>query len=109
MSLYWEVALEFHLRGRLGVVGGGELRHRLVSAEEGGGPEHARKGLELGIIGANRVDVVAPCDRDPVLGALELRLESQEVLVRLEVRVVLAHRKQAAKCARELVLRVLEL
>ena len=102
-------ASELHLRRRLRTLDRGELRHRLVAAEECRGPQQAGEGLELGVVGAHRLDVVAPRDRDAVLGAFELRLQRQEVLVRLEVGIVLADRDQPAERAGELVLRVLEL
>ena len=69
----------------------------------------AGEGPQLGVVGAHRLDVVAPRDGDAVLGALELRLQRQEVLVRFQVGIVLAHREQPPERARELVLRVLEL
>src|SRR6201988_3537203 len=102
-------ASELHLRRLRGTLDRGELRHRLVGTEEGRGPQEAGEGLELGVVDPHRLDVVAPGDGDAVLGALELRLQRQEVLVRLEVGIVLARRDQPAERAGELVLRVLEL
>jgi hypothetical protein len=102
-------ALELYLR-RLGcILACRELRHRLVGTEERRGPQYAGERLELGIVGPNRLDVVATRDRDAVFSAFELGLEREEVLVRLEVRVVLADGDQPAERATKLVLRVLKL
>src|SRR5262245_58686306 len=74
-------ALEFNLR-RLGcILSCRELRHRLVGTEERRGPQYAGERLELGIVGPNRFDVVAPRDRDAIFGTFELGLEREEVLV----------------------------
>ena len=71
---------ELHLRRRLRAFVGGEFRHRLVAAEDGLRPEHGREGAQRRVIGPHRLDIVAPRDRDAVLGAFELRLQRQEVL-----------------------------
>ena len=68
----------------------------------------AREGGELGVVDAHRLDVVAPRDGDAVLGALELRLQGEEVLPRLDVGIALGHDQQLAQRAAKLVLRVLE-
>src|SRR5437879_12044785 len=75
-------ALELDLRRTLGLFGDGEGLHRLVAFIERARPDHARKGLELGIVCLHRPDVVAPSDRDAVFGAFELRLQRQEGRVR---------------------------
>src|ERR1700719_818182 len=62
-----------------------ECLHGLVAAVEGGSPDHAGKGAQLRVVLAHRLDVVAPCHRDAILGAFELRLECKKVLVRFEV------------------------
>jgi hypothetical protein len=54
------------------------------------------------------LDVAVARDRDPVLRALELRLEREEVLVRLQVRIILGDGDQAAERLRQLALRRLE-
>ena len=41
----------------------------------------------VGIIGLDRGVIVAPGDGDPVLGAFELRLQGQEILVGAELRI----------------------
>src|SRR5471032_1591558 len=96
-------------RRRLGGIAGRELRHRLVRTEGGHRPQHARERLEFGVVGAHGLDVVAARHGDAVLGAFELRLQREEVLVRLEVGIVLADGEQPAERAGELALRVLEL
>ena len=100
---------ELHLRRRLRIVVGGEFRHRLVAAKHCPGPQQAGERLELSVVGPRRLDVVPPRRRDAGLSALKLRLQRQEVLVRLEVGIFFADREQAAKRARQLVLGVLEL
>ena len=100
---------ELHLRRLLGVVVGREFRHRLVGPEEGRRPQHAREGLQLGVVGPHRFDVVAARHGDAVFRALELGLQRQEVLVGFQLGIVLADGDQPAERARELVLGVLEL
>src|SRR5690606_18864616 len=58
------------------VVGDGERRHGL--RPEDPGADHRGEGPHLGIVEADGLDVVAPRHRDPVLGALELRLQRKE-------------------------------
>src|SRR6266540_1990839 len=53
-------------------------------------------------------DVAVARHRDAVLGALELRLQLKEVLVRLELRIVLGDHQQARQRAGELALRLRE-
>src|SRR5262249_5466846 len=55
--------------------------HRLLAAVERVGPDHAGKRPELGVVHAHRLDVVAPRHRDAVLGAFELRLKGEKILV----------------------------
>src|SRR5688572_23531794 len=88
---------ELHLRRLLRVLVGGELGHRLAAADHG--PDLAGEGPDLGVVGAHRLDVVAPRHGDAVLGAFELALQRQEVLVRLQVGIVLADRDQPAERA----------
>jgi hypothetical protein len=73
-------------------------------------PAIQRPGIvrSSGVVRLHRLDVVAPRDRDPVLRALQLGLQGQEVLVRLQVRIALDRDQQSAERAGELVLRVLE-
>src|SRR4029078_6061386 len=105
MCLAVEIARsELDLWRRLRGVACGEFGHRLVAAEGGRGPDHARKSAQLGVVGADRLDGVATRPRDEGLGGLELGLQREEVLVRFEVGIVLAHREQAAERTAELVL-----
>src|SRR5262245_6711534 len=101
-------ALELHLRIALGFLADGEFLHRLAALVERRGPDHARKRAQLGVVGTHRLDVVAARHRDAVLGALELRLQRQEVLVRFEIGIPLRHGDQAAERAGQLRLRLLE-
>src|SRR5262249_59342030 len=55
--------------------------HWLLAAVERVGPDHAGKRPELGVVHAHRLDVVAPRHRDAVLGAFELRLKGEKILV----------------------------
>ena len=98
-ALHGAARQNFTCGGVWRVLVGRELRHRLVGPEEGRGPQHAGEGLELGIVGPHRLDVVAPRHGDAVLSAFELRLQRQEVLVRLEVGIVLADGDQSAERA----------
>src|SRR5579871_6323022 len=76
-------------RGRL--LRDGELGHLLVGGVEECGPPAAGYGGKLGVIEPDRLDVVAPGDRDAVLRPFELGLEGLEVGVRLQLRVLLRH------------------
>src|SRR5262249_9021885 len=109
VPLYRHGSSEFHLR-RLGrIFGRGELRHRFVTAENSVGPDKAWERPQLGIVETHRFDVVAPGDRNAVLGALELRLQRQEVLIGFKIGIILAHGDEPAECAAQLILRLLEL
>src|SRR5208282_1066047 len=88
--------LELHLRRGLGFGVGGERNQRLDRAEHRLRPKHAREGPERGVEVLHRGDVIAAGDSDPVLGPLELGLQRQEVLVRLEVWIVFADREETA-------------
>ena len=50
-------------------------------------PPAARNNAQFGIVALDRFNVIAPGNGDPVLGSFELRLEGEEVLVCLEVRI----------------------
>src|SRR2546425_7193935 len=90
--------LELHLgRGRR--VGRGleerlrlEARHR---RDDGAGEE-----AQARVVVAHRLVELPPLHRDPVLGPLELGLERQEVLVRLEVWIALDGHEKTAQRAR---------
>ena len=100
--------LELHLRHLGGFLGDGEVLHRLRIRIEHRAPPAAGDRPDLGIVGLHRGDVVAPRDGDAVLGAFELRLQREEVLVRLEVRIVLGDGEQLAERAGQRALRFLE-
>ena len=89
--------------GRLHLIGGDvERRHLLGGRIEEGPPQAAREGRQLGIVDAHRIDVVAPRNRDAVLGALDLALQREEVLARLDVGIALDDREQPPERAAEL-------
>src|SRR4029079_4591024 len=75
---------ELDLRWRLRCVACGKFRHWLVAAGRRRSPDHARKGTQLSIVGAHRLDIVAPRHRDAVLGPFKLRLKRKEVLIGLQ-------------------------
>src|SRR5689334_23767991 len=77
--------LELHLRRLAHVLGHGEVLHGLSVRIEERAPPAAGNGPDLGVVVLDRLDVVAPCDGDAILRALELRLKRQEILIRLEV------------------------
>ena len=70
--------------------------HRLGTGIERGGPDHAGERAQLRVISLHRADIVPPRHRDAVFGALKLRLQRQEIGVRLEVGIVLASPPAAA-------------
>ena len=72
-------------------------------------PQTAREGADLGVITLDRRDEVATGHRDPVFRAFKLGLQREEVLVGFEVRIALRDHHQAAQCAGQLTLCVLEL
>src|SRR6266508_1133445 len=80
----------------LEVFTGPEAEHRREDA--------LRHGADGVVVGQDRVVVVLPCVRGPVLGLRQLLLQRQEALVGLEVRVGLRHRKQALQGAAQHVL-----
>ncbi len=100
--------LEIDLRRLHLLLGDGERLHRLVAAIENVRPDDAGESSQLGVIDAHCFDVVAPRNRDAVLGAFELRLQREEVGVRFQVRVILLNRQEPSEHARELRLRLLE-
>src|SRR5690606_27793527 len=85
----------------------GEVRPRPVTEHLGG--EVLRELPDEGVVVLHRADVALSFDGDAVLGAFELRLQLQEVLVGLGLRVVLGHQQQAADRALQLPLGLLEL
>src|SRR5262249_36059100 len=109
----WHAALtaqpsELHLRRSGHVFGIRERFHGLVAPVERRGPDDAGERTQLRVVLPHRVDVVAPGDGDAVLGALELRLQREEVLVRFQIGIALRHREQPPERAGELRLRLLE-
>ena len=94
------LTLELHLRHLGGLLGDGEVLHRLRIGIEDRAPPASGDGPDLGVVVLDRGDVVAPGDGDTVLGALELRLQREEVLVRLQVRIVLDDRQQPRRALR---------
>src|SRR5271166_1035068 len=103
------IRLELHLgRGlRLGLRS--ERDQRLRGAKNRRRPKNGRKRPERRVEILRCRYVVPARDCDAVLGAFELRLQSQEILVRFEVRIVLADGEEATKGARQRGLRLLQL
>src|SRR5690348_7851878 len=87
--------LELHLWSLPGLLRDREVLDRLIAAVEHGVIPAARDGAELGIVLLHCKNVVAARHGDPVLGAFQLRLQREEILVGLEVGVVLGHDHQA--------------
>src|SRR4029077_8993973 len=92
LSLVRPFPLELHLRHLGGLLGDGEVLHGLGIGIEHRAPPASGDGSDLGVVGLDRFDVVAPGDGDAVFGAFELRLQRKEILVRLQVRIILHHR-----------------
>src|SRR6266542_3872610 len=102
-----EDALELHL-GRLLATGRGLEEGLLLEAAEGG--DHAAGiKLEPRVVVAHRLVEAHALHRDPVLGALELALQLEEVLVGLELGIALDGDEEPAQRAAQLGLRLLEL
>src|SRR5215210_962056 len=99
---------ELHRRRPVGPRARGKRLHRLRVRIEDRRDPAPRDGAQLGVVLAHRADVVAARDRDAVLGALELRLQGEEIGVRLQLGIALDGDEEAAESARELVLRLLE-
>src|SRR5690606_25373846 len=90
---------------RLDVVHG-EVRPGVVAEQLGG--EVDRETTDVGVVVLHRLDVTLALDGDPVLRALQLRLQLQEVLVGPELRVVVARPQRSPAGAVQLALRLLE-
>src|SRR6185437_7241656 len=68
-------------------------------------PDHAGECAQLGVVLPDRFVVIAPRDGDAVFRSLKLRLQRQEVLVRLQVGIVFGDRQQPPQNAGKLILR----
>src|SRR5262245_14262097 len=64
-------------------------RHLGLGAIEDLGADRVREGPDAGVIGLDRLIIIPAGDQDRILRALDLALQGQEVLVRLEVRITL--------------------
>src|SRR5262249_43000619 len=58
--------------------------------------------------GTYRVDIIAPCHRNAVLGAFELRLQSHEIGIGFEFGIILGHSQESPECSGQLRLSVLK-
>src|SRR5262245_24404015 len=76
-------------------------------AEDHGRQIH-RKFADQHVVLLDRLDVAVARHTDAVLRALELRLQLEKVLVRLELRILLDDHEQARQRARQFALRLLE-
>src|SRR5262249_17038449 len=81
----WGMGSEFALGGRLRTLAGSKLRHRFVVAEQRRSPQQTGERPEGRIVCSHCFDVVAPRHRYAIFSAFELRLQGEEVLVRLEI------------------------
>src|SRR5262249_22615987 len=99
--------LELDLRPDLS--SGGRLEGRVCTEAPERRTEAAGEAPNRRVVGADRLVEAAPLGRHAVLDALQLVLERQEVLVRLELRIALHGHQQAAQCTSQLALRLLEL
>src|SRR3989338_7431929 len=88
--------------GRLAFLGrlGGDEQLRGAEAE-GAGEHHVGEGLALGVVFHHRIVERLAGEGDLVLGAGELLLQAEDILVRLQVRVGLEYREQLAERAAE--------
>src|SRR6185369_4409739 len=86
----------FALLGRLG-----RLQELRRTEAEGAGEEVVREGLALRVVFHHRIVERLARERHLVLGAGELLLQREHVLVRLQVRVGLGEREEAAERAAE--------
>src|SRR5262249_849027 len=100
--------LELHFRhfGRLFRYG--EVLHWFGVPIEDRAPPASGNGPKLRVVVLHRGDVITPRNGDTVLSAFELRLQREEVLVRLKVWIFLGNGKQPTKRAGELSLHFLE-
>src|SRR5262249_19698549 len=73
------------------------------------GDQRAREEAEASVVIAHGLVELPALHGDPVLGALELALKRQEILVRFEVGVALDGNEKSRQRARKLILRLLEL
>ena len=108
MSAALAVGAEVDLRHFHLILGDGEVLERLVGGVPELRPEDRREGAQREVVIAHGVDVVAAGHRDAVLGAFQLRLQGEEVLVGLQVGIVLDDSEQARQRAGEAGLAFLE-
>ena len=87
-----ERALEFDLGYQLGLLGDRESLADLHIRIEDRCYPALRDRPERSVLFLHGENVVAACDGDPILGAFELRLKCEEILIRLQVGVSLCHR-----------------
>lgn len=93
----WQSELELHVRRALCTRRRGEGLHRLRLRVEPRGDPPAGNGADLGVVGLDRLNIVAPRHGNAVLRPLELRLQRQEVLVRFQIRIGLDRGEQASE------------
>src|ERR1039458_7771017 len=104
-----ECALEFDLRYLLGLLGDRESLADLHIRVDDRCYPSSWNGPEYGVVVLHRDNVIAARHGDAILGAFELRLKREEILIRLEVGVGLGYREQAAERATDGGLVLLEL
>src|SRR5919109_4094949 len=100
-------SLELHFGRRLAA--GRRLEERLGPETHHPGDEARGKRAKPGVVVADRLVVTLALDGDAVFRALELALQREEVLVRLELRIPLDDDEQSTERAGQLPLRRREL
>src|SRR5713101_6558562 len=99
--------LELHFRN--GLAPWGRLEEGLLLEASQAGDDGPRHQLDLRVVVAHCLVEALTLDGDTVFRSLELALQSQKVLVALELGVALHRDQQTREGAPQLVLRVLEL
>src|SRR6185312_3832781 len=100
---------EIDLRQFQLVFGDREIRQRFIRGVPESRPQHRRERPQWQIVVPDGLDIVAPRHRDAVFGAFKLRLQRQEILIGLEVRIIFHHRQKFRQRAGEAGLALLEL
>src|SRR6516225_4015140 len=83
--------LELHLRRRFRTRSCSEFRHWFFAGECRLCPDDCRERPQRRVKSTHRVDVIASSHGNAVLGAFELRLQSQEIGIGFELGIVLRH------------------
>ena len=107
LLLRFAAEVEFHLRRLFRASLRLEIRPLLET--EGSGIEHSRDALDLRVVALHDFVEATSLDRDAVLSAFELRLQSLKTGVCLQIRIALNDHHQPPERPAERPLRLLEL